>query len=342
MSLVEEITMDHFRDVSPWEKLRLLRIDIGDFIMPMVYAGVIDRVIWIKPTWEKYAYSMEEEFQVGNLRGDGDGFSCNSGNLLFATGTETPLVNAKSVKFTIASLGDPLLDDIKFDSKTTLLDIDLDYFSTSNPARTMLKREFNISDEKITDLARSFAFENLCMDYEHIPEDIRNNYSSDDAYSHELVLKAYFLTRHVMNRFPRKGRPITDESFLEATVEARKYWCDTNATEVFLATKHFLDHAVEKVIPVTENTMASTDIRDMLRYSQLMPSHILRKPGIHEKVDELFAWLQKKLPRRPIATTVVRSEADGHTPSRLVDFLLENVYIMLYKLYAPVHQVGCV
>jgi hypothetical protein len=333
--LIDKINSEDFRDVPPWTKLKNRGIEIGNFLMPLVYAGAIDRIVWIKPKWEEYSADVTEEFDVGNVEGTDSDFSSNSGNLLFGSRThDHKLVNTTRVRLHVYGIDSSELVSLNFDPKTTLLDIDLDYFSTTNPAVTKLEQEFNIPTETVLRLARPYGFLNLCMKIEDMPSDLLEMYKLYDKPSYEQILKAHFLKRHLTRFFPTFTRSVSDELFLERSAAAQKYWCHENPKETFLFTKHFLDLAVlHKIENPDPETQEDPIVNDLLAYSALFPTEILNKTQIMFKMKEVQIFLKEKLSVVPRLTTIVMSESDGHTPSKLVDFLVETMYNTLGSVY---------
>jgi hypothetical protein len=69
MGYPETLTHEIFDDRSPWNKLRVPdgNIQIASFQIPMIYAGYVERVIWIRPSWSHQIADGKEIINVGNI-----------------------------------------------------------------------------------------------------------------------------------------------------------------------------------------------------------------------------------------------------------------------------------
>ena len=150
---------------DPEETLHLLRNSesgIADWIIPLIYGGHLNRIIWVKPPWSDQIKNGKYKFSVGstikyNKDGNNNGIerlhvSCNEpywkDESVFMI--ESKLNNKQSVQLDVLSL--PFKQDTII-SKTTwsnyVLDVCLDYFATDNPFWNELELKCTENELKI-------------------------------------------------------------------------------------------------------------------------------------------------------------------------------------------------
>lgn len=141
-------------------------IDIASFQLAAVRAGLVDRVLWVRPAWAPQIPDGEHRFRLGAgvdgyLRVDSplDYYVLNG---VWAPGVALNATRELSLR--VLQLdpapGDGLLVPA---GRPYILDIDLDIFSTRNPAVDNL-RDAGFSAEEIATIRRVFARENLDLD----------------------------------------------------------------------------------------------------------------------------------------------------------------------------------
>lgn len=329
---MDELTPDYFNDVSPWEKLLSLKIDIGDFIMPLVFQGKIERIIWVFPSWEKYCKDYKETFNVGNVKGTSR-FSCDSGHFIFSgeAGIRTKLDNRQRVQVEFTSLEN--LKSIDIVPENTLLDIDLDFFSTHNPALLYLSDEFNKTIPYLQKLVEPLRFENLCITKEDMSEEETGFYSNHEE-SYNLYVQYGYLDYIYKKAFPNKKRPISDEKSLEEIKPLIEKWCYKYPLSAFYELKHFLDERVHH--PLSNKTFTRNykpKLINILQYCVTFPHHKSSRSDILKFIKRVTKYLQEKFTTPPAYTTISMSKSDEHTPSDQVDFILNEIYIMIYKIF---------
>ena len=122
-------------------------LSIENWILPAVYAGHINKIVWIKPKWANQISTGEYRLIIGkHHESEGGLIKCNSkedyflGDMMYAN--ETELRNKKEFLLyvcdydTIVNETDTFLMKILTDidcKRKVIFDIDLDFFSTLDP-----------------------------------------------------------------------------------------------------------------------------------------------------------------------------------------------------------------
>lgn len=113
--------------------LFLESVSIENWIAPTMFAGHINKMIWLRPDWATQIPNGTHEFLVGSYD---NRIHTNSTLDYFLTDgcyqTKEEMVETKEVTLHVAQIEDNI-SELLDDDKTLILDIDLDYFSTHNP-----------------------------------------------------------------------------------------------------------------------------------------------------------------------------------------------------------------
>ena len=132
-------------------------LSIENWILPAVYSGHINKIVWVKPNWSTQIKCGKYDLIIGkNALGT---LSCNCKESYFLSDNlyvhEDNLVNQKDFSLYVCDF-DELLSETKDqyladlldycgDSKNLILDIDLDFFSTIDPFKLMFKLDTDYS-----------------------------------------------------------------------------------------------------------------------------------------------------------------------------------------------------
>lgn len=132
------------------KSLLLDSLSIENWILPAVYAGHFSKIVWIKPKWSDqidcgvYNITIGQESASGLIKCDckesyflSDGLYTNESNLTNKRRFELYVCDFE------ASVFDDLLSDMSVRGDI-VLDIDLDFFSTMDPFREMLKHNYDL------------------------------------------------------------------------------------------------------------------------------------------------------------------------------------------------------
>ncbi|XP_065156122.1 UPF0489 protein C5orf22 homolog isoform X7 [Atheta coriaria] len=156
---LEDITFVHFdshpdmllsKDMPPsyvYDKEKLFdAISIENWLLPGAYAGHFSSLYWVKPPWAEQIANGWKNFKIGDVD---DRIRVTSMENYFVTeglyAAENKMMNVKEVELQVVTLGKGVInqeDDWSFigdlvkeieKKKSWVLDVDLDFFSTSNP-----------------------------------------------------------------------------------------------------------------------------------------------------------------------------------------------------------------
>lgn len=136
-------------------------VSIENWMMPAAYAGHFKHITWVKPPWAKQIEDGSYEFLIGKQKSNGCiRVNCTENyfvsECLFSKSED--LDNAKQVSLRVLTIGKEVVNeednfgDVSNLMKSSLndnvyiLDIDLDFFSTSNPFKSMYG-EANLYEE---------------------------------------------------------------------------------------------------------------------------------------------------------------------------------------------------
>jgi len=153
-----------------YEKLmKVSKMDIGSFIYPMVYTGLIDRIIFIHPFWDYRIADVIETFEVGTNK---QGYlSSTSRNFIFFSEHQwDELYWRKPVELIIETPGKFNFSSLKINPDKTFLDIDIDYFSTINPTINWYHEKLGFSYSEIKNGTDLMDYGNYCVQLSEIPK----------------------------------------------------------------------------------------------------------------------------------------------------------------------------
>jgi hypothetical protein len=122
------------------------KLSIENWILPACFLGVIDTVIWVAPPWSNQIPQGKHEFLIGRHKQTNQVLVTCLQNYFIAEGLicdPAELVDTKSISLYVVQLtaeNPPakmndlnLLREVLANKTATILDIDLDFYSTRNP-----------------------------------------------------------------------------------------------------------------------------------------------------------------------------------------------------------------
>eukprot|EP01080_Neovahlkampfia_damariscottae_P004551 gene4551-7935_t len=339
---IDIITKMNKYDILNW-KFDLLHekygITIANFISPMLFLGLIERVIWLTPDYE-YSY---DKFKIGHKSGTNK-VRTNSSSTYIGDGerlkkTESFGKETHDVEFITMKIGDLKKLKFKLNPSETLLDIDYDYFSTNSPLLDGLIKYFKTKDEA-KEAVSIFNESNYC---------IKNNEHLNDFYQQQL--KAYkkspfqnsregasefwmvrILQQHLFRCFI--GEKKSWRNFIICSTISRKLWCKgiKDATRIQLIFKDYMDHMKEE-----EEEDTQEDVEDLLQEAHSVAS----LPETNRSLTQIRknAKILKKffsdigLNSPPAFVSLAQSIHCGHTPKHLVEFIKYEIYTILHDLF---------
>lgn len=302
---------------SVFDKAKLLeQLSIENWILPACYAGHFKNLIWVKPPWANQMTDGHKEFKIGKHK---------TKNVIRVTSTESYFVsealfcpeeemeNVKDINLDVHTFGKEIFDagaddDTTFKTtignyvKTTdkyILDIDLDFFSTSNPFRAIYSRANLYSQlqdlyyfqkplssdsaeiQRVTKLR-----EKQINDLETIFNYVEEHKSIPDGIDSELMEKVTKIRQSVLDSY--------NEGEIDWTL-VHDAGCTCDDTE--------------------------------------LPHHVTEKEDLFVFINERFSSFLDLLPCPPTIVTISRSAEDDYTPLEDVDYIEQNVLDCLKKKF---------
>lgn len=295
-----------------YDKEKLFQeISIENWMLPAAYAGHFKTLVWIKPPWANQIKDSSQVFRIGREKLTGYiRVDCTENyfvsECLFTT--EENLENTKEIALNVATLGKPVMNAIddtnsikKIFNDTLqcnqpyILDIDLDFFSTSNP----FKKIYNKAGlyEKLKEL---YYFESpKTKETEEILPKIVERREQIDML--ENIFKHLQRNDDISNlnydsKILEKVRKVKEEMLL-----------------------HYKESEIDwELVHDAGCTCDDTEL----------PHHVSSKEELSIMFD-CFKNFLEVLPHPPVIITISRSTEDDYTPEEDVANIQENVLEVL-------------
>lgn len=311
-----------------WDKFELYnRLSIENWIIPAVYAGHFQTVIWCKPPWAKQFDDGRYIFTVGkhkinkNIR-----VTCTESyyvsEALYAD--ETDLENCCVLNFIVCTVGENLiypvdsldrndLNNIKAILNETLssnnlsfvLDIDLDFFSTRNPFKSLYKNA-------------------------NLYEELQNIYSYSgpvDKNNHDEIKRVVRFRQGQLDLLKNlwlhlsKNDSCDNFNYISG---CDSFGVDFNSVKnLALKVKSFYNEIDWEMIHEAGLTCDDTEL----------PEHVSTKQEIEYLLEFGLNDLLKVLPYNPVIVTISRSSEDDYCPPEVVDWIQNQVLELLRKFF---------
>lgn len=291
-------------------------ISIENWLMPAAYGGQLTNLIWVKPPWAKQMEDGCKKFKIGKHKIKGSirvtSTECYFvSECLFALPSE--LEHTKDIIVDVITLGESTADSETKEEeaikhvvkryltkrKPYILDIDLDFFSTSNPFKLLYARA-NLYSK----LLPLYAFKMAESDK---PEDIKK--SADDREAQLSELGGLF--KHI-----QKHRNLPQSSENPSAI----YQKVAEIRENIL--KNYGDNDIDwELIHDAGCTCDETEL----------PDHVTEKEDMDKMFEGCFTRLLQNLPCPPTIITISRSTEDDYTPSEDVEYIQGKVLDCLKK-----------
>lgn len=280
-------------------------VTIDSFQLAACKAGVIGRVMWVRPEWAQQMPDGEYRFVIGD---DPAGKLRVTSTLDYyvMTGVWIPgnlLHNGRTMSLGVATAADIRSGSV---SGPLIIDIDLDYYSTRNPAAEEM-REAGIDEATIQKLYAIFALENLRMSRD-----------PDECYSQLGEIKQLL-------------RKIAGGS-----------WYSNLGAYFTLMRRGFSPRGLYRL----RNISMEADRHKQLDVLLEIGLHLAALPehrSSHEEIDRMVADTQQAIQRaggKPLIVTIARS-SEGFTHPDLLPVIEAKVLAMLKRTFGAVTVSRC-
>ncbi|EDX11032.1 UPF0489 protein C5orf22 homolog [Drosophila simulans] len=307
----------HIAASSTYQKDTMLNeLSIENWIMPTLYAGHFNRVVWLKNSWCQQLPTGRHDFKVGQ-KDDRIGVDCPL-DYFIADGnycTTEDLQDAKSVELQVHDADNESLNPNEFltekDAKGFVLDIDLDFFSTSNPFLEIYK-----DADCYNQLKEIFHFESVEKVKKSGTATIADYLATAERRQTQLdALKTIFWHLEEERNFEGLEKP--DETVVTPEVYAKIVKLADQLQEKYPDDE--IDwHLIFDSGSTTDNNG--------------LPHHI----STAEELEAYFANFKRflqRLPVPPVAITMAHSAQDDYCPQDQVAFIEECVLRLLKEVF---------
>ncbi|XP_029039903.2 UPF0489 protein C5orf22 homolog [Osmia bicornis bicornis] len=311
-----------------WDKDELFsEISIENWILPAAYAGHFKHLIWVKPPWANQMADGVTTFFIGKHKANGsirltcpEPYFVSEG--LYTTMEE--LENTREVTLHVMTIGGFIDDPAKRDDFTAIssalrqylperdtpyiLDVDLDFFSTKNPFKTLYDR-VNLYDK----LASLYAF------------------ARPDSTDPEVLKEATDARNEQLNELESLFNYLDEHRSLQGYEGEKSSRYEAVELIYRELTSVYKQSEIDwKIIHDAGCTRDDTDL----------PDHVTKPQDLDRLITGTFRSFLAALPAPPTIVTIARSSEDEYCPIEDVDQIqlgvldelrqrLENVDIQL-------------
>lgn len=286
-------------------------ISIENWLIPTVFAGHVERIVWVRPAWSDQIPKGKFQFNVGEFEG-----SIRTDSTLeyfVSEGCYQPeenLESKKPLKLEVCAIDEYSPADDAEDLKDGyILDVDLDYFSTHNPFLKIydkvglyekLKEIFispELADSTENDLEK---LQRIAKNREEKLEFLESMF----LYLEEVGNLKHFLVDYQQEISEEYTQLLTKVSSL-----------------VTLLKKEYAEEEIDW--SMIYDAGCTCDITDL-------PHHESTREEIVAMIGQFEGFLAR-LPAPPTVVTVSRSSEDDYTPADQVEMIQELVLAALKK-----------
>lgn len=285
-------------------------ISIENWLMPTVFAGHVDRIVWIKPDWANQMPKGKFQFHVGEHEGS---IRTDSTLEYFVSEgcyqPEEQLENKKSLTLQVCAIEEYKVSDDDGLNSGFILDVDLDYFSTHNPFLKIyekvslydkLKEIFispELADTTENDLAK---LQRIAKDREEKLEFLETMF---------LYLEEEGSLKHFLVDYQKE----ISEEYTQLLEKV------SNLVKVL--NKEYAEEEIDW--SMIYDAGCTCDVTDL-------PHHESTREEIQSLVEKFESFLTH-LPAPPTVITMSRSSEDDYTPADQVEQIQELVMMALQK-----------
>ncbi|XP_054732580.1 UPF0489 protein C5orf22 homolog [Anastrepha obliqua] len=302
----------HIPASASFDKETMLNdLSIENWLMPTCYAGHFNRIVWLKNSWCQQMPVGKYNFKIGqklqrikvDLQLDyfvSEGNYCDKKELENVRDMELQVINVDT------ATEDAPIDTAQFikatDAPNFVLDIDLDFFSTSNPFIDVY-REANCYEQ----LNHIFYFESDSKDLDETNE--RRQLQLE-------MLKDIF--EHLENVRSLDGLPPPDEPSIitqETLIRIQNLMISMH--------QYYPDSEIDWLL--IYDAGSTTDHNGL-------PHHVSTPPEL-EQYFAKFKNVIQNLPVPPVLITMACSAEDDYCPKEQVEFIQERVLDVLHEVF---------
>lgn len=291
-------------------------LSIENWIMPCCYTGHFNRVVWLKNSWCNQMPLGKYEFQIGHR----DDKICVDSSLDYFVSEgnfckTSELENARDVELFVVNADQPdkqCTDPKTFFAATTeankhyILDIDLDFFSTSNPFLEIYK-EAN-------------CYEQLC--------EIFNFNCTKDATDTTEKRKQQLEALKAIFEYLEENRTLNGMEAPDQKVITPAIYDKIKQLVESLQTK-YADDEIDWLLIFDSGSTTDTNG---------LPHHISSETEL-ETYYSSFKEFLLHLPHPPVLVTIARSAEDDYCPQNQVNCIQERVIKILLDVFGDkIHE----
>ncbi|KAL1400370.1 hypothetical protein pipiens_002074 [Culex pipiens pipiens] len=286
-------------------------ISIENWLMPTVFAGHVERIVWVKPAWSDQIPKGKFQFNVGEFEGS---IRTDSTLEYFVSEgcyqPEEQLENKKPLKLEVCAIDEYAPADDAEDLKDGyILDVDLDYFSTHNPFLKIYDKVGLYDKLKEIFISPELADSNE-SDLEKLQRIAKNREEKlEFLESMFLYLEEVGNLKHFLVDYQQE----ISEEYTQLLAKV--------SSLVGVLKKEYAEEEIDW--SMIYDAGCTCDITDL-------PHHESSREEIVAMIGQFEGFLAR-LPAPPTVVTVSRSSEDDYTPADQVELIQELVLAALQK-----------
>lgn len=289
-------------------------LSIENWILPACYAGHFKRLFWIKPPWANQIMDSNQTFRIGkDERTEFIRVDCTENYFVSECLYTHELLEAKEIDLDVITLGKSVInltDDYESihsrltnvfkENENYVLDVDLDFFSTSNPFKKIYEKA-NLYEK----LRKLYAFE---------PPKTKN-------------------TAEIIEKTAQRAQQLNALEKLFKCLQNKKDLEEHNCDAELLSGVKNIREEMLKHYDETEIDWDLVHDGGCTCDDGELPHHVSNE----EELDTMFNSFKiflNLLPHPPTIITISRSTVDDYTPEEDVDMIQEYVLKCLNETFS--------
>ncbi|XP_068149807.1 UPF0489 protein C5orf22 homolog [Drosophila tropicalis] len=291
----------------------LNELSIENWIMPMLYAGHFNRLVWLKNSWCQQIPTGKHQFHIGH-KDDRIGVDCPL-DYFIADGNychSDELQESRQIELQVHDADSPDLNPSVFmsskDRLRFILDIDLDFFSTSNPFLEIYK-----DADCYNQLKDIFHFDSV----ESLKKAGITDYSATAARRKNQLEALKLIFWHLEEKRNFDGLAKPDETVITPQIYSKIL----NLAEQLQS--KYTDDEIDWLLIFDSGS--TTD-------NNGLPHHISTDKELKEYFANFKTFLER-LPCPPVAITMAHSAQDDYCPQDQVAYIEDQVLKLLREVF---------